>query len=89
MIKQYQLLDYIKPPRFERKIFSMIATVHNFKGMNTMIIENIDRLIGMYLIIVVMQALTGSKLNRVDLMMSPTAFTDIKWLNIYSNHEMD
>jgi hypothetical protein len=43
----------------------------------------------MYLIIVVMQTLNGSKLNRGDLMMSPKAFTDFEWLNIYSNLIME
>ena len=83
-------MRFIQPEQaMIEQFFSSITTVYHFKRMNTMTIRNVDRLLGLYFTMVVMQALSSYKLNRVDLMMSPTAFIDIDWVNIYSNHEMN
>ncbi|MDX9925705.1 MAG: transposase [Ignavibacteriaceae bacterium] len=63
------------------QFFAAITTVHHIKRMNMRGKDNVDRLLGIYLTTVVIQALTSFKLNRPDLMMCPTAFTDIEWLN--------
>lgn len=71
------------------QFFSPITTVHHFKRMNTKGIENVDRVLGIYLTLVVIQALTSYKVNRPDLMMSPTAFSHVEWVNLPSNRVIE
>ena len=71
------------------QFFSSITTGHHSKRMNTMGLDNIDRFLGIYLISVGIQVLTSFKLNLPDLMMSPTAYIHIEWVNTRSNRVIE
>ena len=66
------------------QFFFALTTVRHIKRMNTMGIDNLDRVLGINLTLVVIQALTSYKLNRLDLMMSSNPFKCVEWINNHS-----
>ena len=71
------------------QFFFALTKVHHIKRMNTPGIDNDDRVLGIYLTLVDIQALTSYKLNRSDLLRCSTAFTGVEWVNIHSNRVIE